>query len=116
MVELQHMRSRSNQQRFHLSLVCRLFNDEEREILEKTRGSPISEGARFPNKRAYRITVRLPRGDRALVLWRKWAKKRLDPNWYAALAKAGGQKDKTWYLYFGTIPPDWFTGIDQLSN
>ena len=26
----------------------------------------------------------------------------------------GGRKDRTWYLYFGTIPPDWFTEIDDL--
>ena len=51
----------------------------------------------------------------ALVHWRKWGKKRLDPKWYETLAKTGGHKDKTWFIYFGRIPPDWFVAIDDLE-
>ncbi len=93
-----------------------VLTDQERDIMETIKGQRLSENVRFPNKRAYRIAIKIPRGDRALVFWPKWARKKLDADWYAALSRAGGRKDRTWYLYFGTIPPDWFTSIDKLSG
>ena len=89
---------------------------DERNMMERMSGNRIPEGACFPNKRAYLITVKIPRGDRALVFWPKWARKKLDADWYEALSRADGRKDRTWYLYFGTIPPDWFTEIDDLRG
>ena len=89
---------------------------EERSMVERLTGQRPPENARYPNKRAYRITVKVPRGDRALVPWPKWGRKRLAADWYETLSDIGRGKHKTWYLYFGTIPPDWFTSIDQLSD
>ncbi len=79
-------------------------------------GQRVPDGARFPNKRAFRITMKIPSSDRALVSWPKWARKRLEKQWYEALSESGGRKDGTWYLYFGTIPPDRFTKIDDLRG
>jgi hypothetical protein len=70
----------------------------------------------FPNKRAVRITVRLDSSDRKLKHWPRWAKQRLSPQWYQALDRAGGGKSKTWWLYFGVIPPEWFSSVDILSS
>ena len=89
---------------------------EERNLMERIGGQRVPDGARFPNKRAFRITMKIPSSDRALVSWPKWARKRLEKQWYEALSKSGGRKDGTWYLYFGTIPPDRFTKIDDLRG
>ena len=92
-----------------------VLTDEERAAHKKAFGQDVPKGAMFLNKRAIRIAVKIPRNDRALVHWRKWGKKRLDPKWYETLAKTGGRKDKTWFIYFGRIPPDWFVAIDDLE-
>jgi hypothetical protein len=93
----------------------RAFTDEERKKYKQVFGQDVPEGAMFLNKRAIRIAVKIPRNDRSLVQWQKWGKKRLDPEWYETLAKSGGHKDKTWFIYFGRIPPDWFVAIDDLE-
>lgn len=79
-------------------------------------GVPLTSPARFPDKRAIRITVRVPQGDRQLVRWRNWAGGRVEPKWQATLeAIAGGPaKAKTWFLYMGVIPPTWFTEVWDL--
>ncbi|HEX6010373.1 MAG TPA: hypothetical protein VFY87_00940 [Geminicoccaceae bacterium] len=41
-----------------------------------------------------------------LVRWCEWGARNLAPDWYRRLNKAGGGKADTWYLYFGTIPPE----------
>lgn len=68
------------------------------------------QGMRFPNKREVRIEVRIPRNDRRLVSWSKWAPKHLAPSWQDVLEKTGGgrAKAKMWFIYWGVIPPDWF--------
>ena len=86
----------------------------EEEIAALKRISPktkIPEGARMKNKRAVRITVKIPRNDRKLEHWPKWGKKHLDHTWFDTLNRTGGGKYKTWFLYFGVIPPDWFTEV-----
>lgn len=45
--------------------------------------------------------------------WLPWARKRLSPEWLAVLSKTGGGdvKARTWFLYFGTIPPARFRSV-----
>jgi hypothetical protein len=68
------------------------------------------------NKRAVRITVRIPTHDRKLKHWPAWGRKRLARWWYAALDEAGGGKSESWYLYFGTIPPSAFLAVEDSSH
>jgi hypothetical protein len=70
--------------------------------------------ARFPDHRAVRITVRIPSSDRKLRHWPAWGKKRLRPDWYRTLSRTGGGKEKTWWLYWGVIPPERFDAIELL--
>jgi hypothetical protein len=67
------------------------------------------------NKLAVRILVKIPKHTSRLVYWPKWAKKRLHPAFYEALAKTGGNMDRSWWLYRGVIPPAWFIAIDILQ-
>jgi hypothetical protein len=80
-------------------------------------GLPLDADARFPNKRAVRITVKVPASDRRLVRWRDWAGKRVEPSWLATLERSGGgaAKARTWFLYHGTIPAAWFTEILDIA-
>jgi hypothetical protein len=71
--------------------------------------------ARMTNKLAVRILVKIPPNDHRLVYWPKWAKKRVRPDFYDALAKTGGNMDWSWWLYRGVIPPAWFIAIDELE-
>ena len=59
-----------------------------------------------------------PRGDRNLVHWHAWAKGRLDPAWLATLdASAGGPAlARTWFLYWGVIPPHWIVEARHLRS
>lgn len=67
------------------------------------------KGFRTHDKRAVRLLVNIPRGDRRLVRWRPWARKNIELNWLAALENAGGgsAKARTWFLFWGVIPPTW---------
>ena len=78
-------------------------------------GVPSNQGFRFPNKRAIRITVVIPRGDRALVSWTSWGRKRLTADWYATLDSVGGNKSRSWFLYWEIIPPEWIREVVDLQ-
>lgn len=70
--------------------------------------------ARFPDKRAVRITLRIPSTDRNLRHWPAWGKKRLESGWYQTLSRIGGGKDRSWWLYWGVIPPERFDKVEML--
>jgi hypothetical protein len=86
---------------------ARELTPEERRI----HGIPDGEPARYPDKKAVRLTIRIPRNDRKLIKWVKWAKKRLDSEFYQQLDRDGGQRSNRWFLYWGTIPPVWIVDI-----
>lgn len=94
-----------------------LMTDEDRLRIFRWKGEMPPEGARWANKRAVRITVKLPSSDAKLKEWLPWARKRLDPDWLAQLNEAGGgnRKARTWRLYFGIIPPSAFVAVDVLE-
>jgi hypothetical protein len=81
------------------------------EQLSRQRG----RDTRMLNKLAVRITVKIPSIDPRLVYWPKWAKNRLDPYFYDAVAETGDNMDKTWWLYRGVISPSRFISIDILE-
>lgn len=85
---------------------ARLLTEEECRMI----GAPL--GARFPDKRAVRITVKMPKDK--LKHWPAYARKRLDPRFYASLSAAGGGERlaKTWYLSFHPISPDQFDRVE----
>lgn len=56
-------------------------------------------------KRRIRMDFNIPSHDRHLHHWPKWAKRRVDPDWYKTLDETGGGKSDTWWLYFGTLWP-----------
>jgi len=87
-----------------------LLTDEERATFARinNRAEP-PQGARWPDKTAVRISVEIPSSDCKLVKWEPFARRRLDPEWLAALHE--GQKPDGWWLYFGTIPPSNFTEV-----
>jgi hypothetical protein len=86
----------------------RPLTEQERFVEYQRRGFMPPEGARFPNKRAVRIAVLIPSSDRNLYHWPKWGRKRLAPDWYERMDRIGGGKSKTWWVYFGQIPPTSF--------
>ena len=79
-------------------------------------GIPLTSNARFANKRALRLTVRIPRGDRNLVGWTAWGRRRLAPDWFDRLSSTGGGKHRTWFLYWGVIPPEWIQEVRDLTT
>jgi hypothetical protein len=68
-------------------------------------GLPTDAKASFPDKRAIRFKIAVPTTDRRLVHWPGWGRKRLKHSWYETLARTGGGKEKTWWLYWGVLPP-----------
>jgi hypothetical protein len=83
---------------------------------KRLRGLPRDAPDRHPNKRAVRLTVAIPHGDRNLVHWHAWARGRLHPTWLTTLeAAAGGPAlARTWFLYWGVVPVDWITEARHL--
>ena len=94
----------------------RLLTREERAACARVLGREPPENARFLNKRAVRIKVMIPSSDRRLVHWPKWARKRLDRDWYSTLDRTGGGKSASWYLFFGCITPGQFLAVDHLTD
>jgi hypothetical protein len=78
-------------------------------------GEPLRTGLRVANKRAVRISVKIPSHDRQLVSWMKWGHKHCDPALFERLNKSGGGKCKTWFVYFGVIAPAQFLDIEFLT-
>jgi hypothetical protein len=76
-------------------------------------GTMPPKGSRYPDKRAVRITVNIPKGDPRLQRWTRWARKHCEPGVYDNLARADGSGHKTWWLYFGSIAPNQFRDIDM---
>jgi hypothetical protein len=68
------------------------------------------------DKRAVRITVKIPANDPRLKWWPKFAKGRVESSWYDTLDRTGGGKSETWYIYRGVVPANWFLNIERLSE
>jgi len=68
-------------------------------------GIPADATVLSVNKQAVRFKLKIPSTDRRLTHWPRWARKRLAPEWYDELRRAGGERSETWWLYWGTIAP-----------
>jgi hypothetical protein len=86
---------------------------EQEAALYALKGHRIPAGTVFLNKREVRITLKLPSSDTNLKQWRPWSRKHCEPGYADILeaAAGGGQKVKTWWLYFGTIPTTRFLAM-----
>ncbi len=81
-------------------------------------GLPWDDELVWPNSRAVRLTVKVPRSTRALVPWMKWAdKNNVDPEWRRHYEDAGGGrvKAKTWFIHWGTVPTAWIVKKEDLA-
>ena len=91
---------------------------QEQSSLWATKGFRVPAGTVLVNKREARIKLKLSSSDLKLKKWRSWSRKNCDPGYPERLERAGGatsKKAKTWWLYFGVIPPEAFLGIDILE-
>jgi hypothetical protein len=73
----------------------------------------------WADKTAVRIRVKLGSADRNLKKWDSWARKRVEPDFLQVLHRVAGPpygKHKTWWLYFGVVPPSAFVGVDFLDG
>lgn len=99
---------------------ARQLTDDERSFLGEIRGTLPSRGARYVNKRAIRITVKIMSTDPALMHWPKWSAKRIEPGWLDVL---NGKHDvgsarlsRSWYLFFRTVEPHEFVAVEHLKD
>lgn len=82
-------------------------------------GFNIPAETTFVEKRAVRITVKLSSNDPNLKQWRSWSRKHCEDGYADRLERAAGsngRKARSWWLYFGTIPPSAFTAVDVLRE
>lgn len=82
-----------------------------------SKGFLIPAGTVYADKREVRITVKLPRSDRALKQWRPWSRSKCEPGYAERLERAAGPKNKakSWWLYLGTVPPEAFVEVKVLK-
>lgn len=90
---------------------------EEQSSLMARSGMNVPAGTVFANKREARIQLKLSTSDPKLKRWKSWSRKNCDPGYAERLERSAGatpKKAKTWWLYFGVIPPETFLEIDIL--
>ena len=92
-----------------------VLSEQERAVWSNLFHRPCPPGMRFPNKRAVRIKVDIPREDTKLVRWTVCGREHLEPSWYRDLSRAAGGSRKTssHWLYFGVIPPERFLSVER---
>jgi hypothetical protein len=91
---------------------ARELTDEDREFHRQLTGVLPPRGSRYPDKRAVRITIgELPEPAR-LVRWCRWSRRNVADEIYDCLARAGGEKHRSWYIYRGVIPPASFAAVE----
>src|SRR4051794_18164178 len=91
---------------------ARQLTMREKQIL----GFPLHSDVSFPNKRAIRFRTDVDPSDEKLTDWPGWAEPRLDRSWYRTLHETGGRKSETWWLYWGTIPPEALEATDLITG
>jgi hypothetical protein len=89
---------------------------EAEKLFLRQEGKHVSEDARFPNKRAIRITVKLPKSS--VKQWLPWARKKLDHSWLDTMVEAGGglRKARTWWFSLQPIPTKTFIKIERFDG
>jgi len=91
-----------------------LLTEFDRAYMTKLTGVEPPHGARFPNKQAVRIAVKIPLSDTSIKAWLPWARRRIAADWLDDLHRVAGRY-RTWYLCFRPISPIEFLRIDHLA-
>ncbi|HEY9537593.1 MAG TPA: hypothetical protein VIS03_08360 [Kiloniellaceae bacterium] len=94
----------------------KILSPEEVQVMRRMHGVDYPDDLMFPNKKAIRIKVKLPSSDRRLFHWPAWSRKRMSRQWLDALHKAGGPRWRTWYIYFGVVPPSDFLEVLDMTT
>lgn len=94
----------------------RAITDTEVDLLRRSGQPFLAYGARFPNKRAIRLTIKIPR-DR-IKQWFPWANRHMDDAWRRRLIESGGglRKAKTWFFSREPIDPMNFVDIEWQAS
>ena len=93
-----------------------VMTDEQRWQAKDWSGAPPPPGSRFPKEASIRITVDVEEDDPSLRAWLGWAAEHLPPQVLSALHPPGSHglhQARSWYLYFGTIVPAAFVGVEE---
>jgi hypothetical protein len=96
----------------------RLMTEDERLQAKEWSAVLPPPGARHAKEASARITVELSETDRNLHQWLPWARRKLPPEFLAAMypAGAGLRAAKTWRLYSAVILPGDFLAVDLLDG
>jgi hypothetical protein len=95
-----------------------VLTQEESATYSRQFGWQIPAGTVFADKTEVRLTVKVRSTDPRLKRWLPWSRKNCEPGYPERLAAAAGgiEKAKTWWLFFGTIPPSAIAKVDQLKG
>jgi hypothetical protein len=80
--------------------------------------SPENQGWANRPKLAVRIEVSIPPNDGKLIPWLEFAKRyNVARKTIEALESSGGWgTDKNWWIYRGTVPPEWIVDVEILEH
>ena len=100
-----------------LDAAGKIVSEQESAFYAAKFGWDVPAGTKLENKKAVRLKVKLPSSDRSLKPWLPWARKHAEPDFLDCLMRSSGGivKARTWWLYFGTIPPSAFVSVDHLA-
>jgi hypothetical protein len=94
------------------------FSPEMRAAYRKITGVDAPANAFIPDKSRIRLTATLLASDlEFLISWKEWAEVLgVSVQWKRALRLAGGQKEATWWILLGTIPPERLQALDLATG
>jgi len=96
-----------------------VMTDQQRWQAKDWSGAEPPAGSRFPKEASVRITVDVEEDDPNLHGWLEWARQELPPQILSILHPPGTHRlhqARSWYLYFGTILPEAFVGVEETAN
>lgn len=88
------------------------MTNEDRQFVLRWKGVLPPAGTRWLDKTAARITLRDLPDVTKIVRWSRWGRRNCQPGVYDGLVRAGGSKHRSWYVYFGHIPPEFFAAVE----
>ena len=95
------------------------MTDHQREQAYEWSGIMPPPGSRFPKDAHVRISAEIDDDDPELHKWLGWARRRLPQEllWLIHPPGSDSQRQaKSWFIYFGVIPPSAFVAIDEVSE
>lgn len=105
-----------NRQTWDAGVERRMTADERRRLMALDR-IWIPENSFWPNKREYRLTLRVPANDPHLIRYVDYAREHVCPSVDRRIRKtAPGCNPRDWHLYLGTIPTEWIIAVDRFPT